>query len=189
MPLPQASRLIPALAGRRRGRIVPTAAAGRLYTLRFSNPGEDKTSEAHDGTQLTSNVELGVEEPMLPLIEQHQHELEALCQRFFVVRLELFGSAVGGAFDSARRRSGFSRRIPPAGASRAGRRLFWPAALVGRFAGAKKSIWCRTRRPTTGSSATRSTRNARFCMPHEPRASCWRTFARRQSASASLPPE
>jgi hypothetical protein len=39
---------------------------------------------------------------MLPLIEQHQHELEALCQRFFVARLELFGSAVGGAFDSAR---------------------------------------------------------------------------------------
>ena len=37
---------------------------------------------------------------MLPLIEQHQHELEDIC-RSSSSSLELFGSAVGGAFDSA----------------------------------------------------------------------------------------
>ncbi len=36
---------------------------------------------------------------MLPLIDQHRPELEALCRRNAVVRLELFGSATGEQFD------------------------------------------------------------------------------------------
>jgi predicted nucleotidyltransferase len=32
-------------------------------------------------------------------IEDHRVALEALCRRFQVLRLELFGSAVGGTFD------------------------------------------------------------------------------------------
>jgi predicted nucleotidyltransferase len=33
------------------------------------------------------------------IIQDHQQELEALCARFGVRRLELFGSAAGGSFD------------------------------------------------------------------------------------------
>ncbi|MBC7784482.1 MAG: nucleotidyltransferase domain-containing protein [Burkholderiales bacterium] len=36
---------------------------------------------------------------MLDLIEQHRAALEALCAKYGVRRLELFGSAVGGGFD------------------------------------------------------------------------------------------
>jgi uncharacterized protein len=36
---------------------------------------------------------------MLPLIEQHRPQIEALCRRSRVQRLELFGSAARGAFD------------------------------------------------------------------------------------------
>src|SRR5260370_36711458 len=38
---------------------------------------------------------------MLPLIDQHRPELEALCRRNAVARLELFGSATGEQFDPA----------------------------------------------------------------------------------------
>jgi hypothetical protein len=38
---------------------------------------------------------------MLRLIEQHRAKLEQLCQRHQVARLELFGSAAMGEFDSA----------------------------------------------------------------------------------------
>ena len=34
-----------------------------------------------------------------PLIAERRSELEGLCRRFHVQRLELFGSALGGAFD------------------------------------------------------------------------------------------
>ena len=37
----------------------------------------------------------------LPLIETHRAELQALCRRLLVRRLELFGSAVRGGFDPA----------------------------------------------------------------------------------------
>jgi len=37
---------------------------------------------------------------MIPEIEQRRAELEALCRRFGVRRLELFGSAATGAFHS-----------------------------------------------------------------------------------------
>lgn len=39
---------------------------------------------------------------MNPLIAAHQPEIEALCRRFRVKRLEVFGSAVRGDFDPAR---------------------------------------------------------------------------------------
>ena len=38
---------------------------------------------------------------MLQLIEKHRVELEGLCRRHHVSRLELFGSAVSGGFDAA----------------------------------------------------------------------------------------
>jgi uncharacterized protein len=37
---------------------------------------------------------------MIPLIEEHRQTLEALCREYRVKRLELFGSAVTGGFDS-----------------------------------------------------------------------------------------
>ncbi len=36
---------------------------------------------------------------MVPLIEQHQSEIAALCRKYGVKRLELFGSAARGDFD------------------------------------------------------------------------------------------
>lgn len=36
---------------------------------------------------------------MNPLIALHRMELEQLCRRYHVLRLELFGSATGGDFD------------------------------------------------------------------------------------------
>jgi predicted nucleotidyltransferase len=39
---------------------------------------------------------------MLPLIEQHRAEIEALCRNYRVTRLELFGSAARGEFDPDR---------------------------------------------------------------------------------------
>jgi uncharacterized protein len=36
---------------------------------------------------------------MLPLIEQHRSQIEALCRKYQVRRLELFGSAARGDFD------------------------------------------------------------------------------------------
>ncbi len=40
--------------------------------------------------------------PLPDLIEQHRAEIPALCARFGVRRLELFGSAATGVFDPAR---------------------------------------------------------------------------------------
>jgi predicted nucleotidyltransferase len=39
---------------------------------------------------------------MLPLIEQHRPQVESLCRKYRVTRLELFGSAARGDFDPAR---------------------------------------------------------------------------------------
>ncbi|MBP7746342.1 MAG: nucleotidyltransferase domain-containing protein [Phycisphaerae bacterium] len=39
---------------------------------------------------------------MLPLIDQHRAELTALCRRYHVARLDVFGSAATGEFDPAR---------------------------------------------------------------------------------------
>jgi len=38
---------------------------------------------------------------MIELIEEHQAEIHTLCRQFGVLRLDLFGSAVTGAFDAA----------------------------------------------------------------------------------------
>ncbi len=38
---------------------------------------------------------------MIDLIEQHHAELRTLCRRYGVLRLDLFGSAATGAFQSA----------------------------------------------------------------------------------------
>lgn len=38
---------------------------------------------------------------MLELIEQHREQIAALCRKYRVRRLELFGSAAGDAFDPA----------------------------------------------------------------------------------------
>jgi hypothetical protein len=39
---------------------------------------------------------------MLPLIAERRSEIDALCQRFHVRRLDMFGSAARGDFDPAR---------------------------------------------------------------------------------------
>ena len=39
---------------------------------------------------------------MIPLVEQHLKEIEAICREFGVLKLEVFGSAVTGEFDSDR---------------------------------------------------------------------------------------
>jgi predicted nucleotidyltransferase len=41
-------------------------------------------------------------ELMIELIEQNRREIEALCRKYRVKRLELFGSAARGEFDAAR---------------------------------------------------------------------------------------
>jgi predicted nucleotidyltransferase len=38
---------------------------------------------------------------MIPLIEQHREQIAALCRKYGVRRLELFGSAARGDFDPA----------------------------------------------------------------------------------------
>ena len=38
---------------------------------------------------------------MLPLIENHRSEIEVLCRKYRVVRIELFGSAARGGYDPA----------------------------------------------------------------------------------------
>lgn len=37
---------------------------------------------------------------MIELVQQHVHEIESLCQKHHVARLELFGSAVTGEFNA-----------------------------------------------------------------------------------------
>jgi predicted nucleotidyltransferase len=39
---------------------------------------------------------------MIDLLEQHRPQIEALCRRFCVTRLDVFWSAATGKFDSAR---------------------------------------------------------------------------------------
>ena len=38
---------------------------------------------------------------MIDLVQQHRSEIAALCRKYGVRKLELFGSAAGGNFDSA----------------------------------------------------------------------------------------
>jgi len=39
---------------------------------------------------------------MIDLIKQHREQIAALCRRYGIRRLELFGSAASGAFDAGR---------------------------------------------------------------------------------------
>jgi len=39
---------------------------------------------------------------MIELVEQHRSEITALCRKYGVRKLELFGSAAGGKFDPAK---------------------------------------------------------------------------------------
>jgi len=38
---------------------------------------------------------------MIALIEKHRHEIESLCRKYRVKKLEIFGSAASGEFDPA----------------------------------------------------------------------------------------
>jgi predicted nucleotidyltransferase len=55
---------------------------------------------------------------MIDLIERHRAEVEALCRRYHVKRLELFGSAADGTFDPARSDLDFVLEFLPAAAGR-----------------------------------------------------------------------
>ncbi|HEY8667986.1 MAG TPA: nucleotidyltransferase domain-containing protein [Tepidisphaeraceae bacterium] len=52
---------------------------------------------------------------MLALIERHRPQIEELCRRFGVKRLELFGSAMRGDFDAARSDLDFLVEFSPLG--------------------------------------------------------------------------
>jgi predicted nucleotidyltransferase len=51
---------------------------------------------------------------MIPLIEQHLDEVAAVCRKYGVVRLELFGSAAKGTFDAAQSDLDFFVEFKPA---------------------------------------------------------------------------
>lgn len=50
---------------------------------------------------------------MIPLIEEKRPELEALCLRYRVLRLALFGSGTGEAFDPSRSDLDFAVEFAP----------------------------------------------------------------------------
>jgi predicted nucleotidyltransferase len=54
----------------------------------------------HAGSRPDYAPKLRTEVAMLKLIEEHRPELDDLCRRHHVSRLELFGSAVSGEFDA-----------------------------------------------------------------------------------------
>jgi uncharacterized protein len=55
---------------------------------------------------------------MIDLIDRHRTELDELCRRHHVRRLEVFGSAVDGTFDTARSDLDFLLEFLPAAAGR-----------------------------------------------------------------------
>lgn len=56
---------------------------------------------------------------MIAVLDEHRDEVIALCRRFGVRRLEVFGSAVSGEFDSTRSDVDFLVELdPPGGMSR-----------------------------------------------------------------------
>ena len=55
---------------------------------------------------------------MIDLIERHQAELEALCRKYRVKTLEVFGSAADGTFDPARSDLDFLLEFLPEAAGR-----------------------------------------------------------------------
>lgn len=61
---------------------------------------------------------------MAPIIEKHRAELDDVCQRFHVTRLELFGSAAGARFDQDRSDLDFLVQFEPGSAADAAKRYF-----------------------------------------------------------------
>lgn len=55
---------------------------------------------------------------MIDLIERHRAEIEELCRRYHVERLELFGSAADGTWDPATSDLDFLLELLPAAAGR-----------------------------------------------------------------------
>lgn len=61
---------------------------------------------------------------MAPIIDEHREELADLCRRFYVERMELFGSAAGPKFDLATSDLDFLVTFKPAPPITAARRYF-----------------------------------------------------------------
>jgi uncharacterized protein len=61
---------------------------------------------------------------MLPLIEEHRSTIEALCQRYGIKRLEIFGSAVRGDFDPSTSDVDFFYEFDPANREKLADRYF-----------------------------------------------------------------
>jgi hypothetical protein len=67
---------------------------------------------------------------MIAEISSHREELDALCRRFHVRRLDLFGSAAGGDFDAGRSDLDFLGEFEPAP----------PGGYADAFFGLKESL-------------------------------------------------
>jgi predicted nucleotidyltransferase len=75
------------------------AVGDRLLAPRASDDGNTRISLVLNNGYITDNPEFA----MLPLIAEHRAEIAALCRRFGVRRLAVFGSAARGAdFDPQR---------------------------------------------------------------------------------------
>ena len=61
---------------------------------------------------------------MIPAIEQHRHQIADLCRLYGVKRLELFGSAASGEFDSAHSDVDFFYELDPTVADNPADRFF-----------------------------------------------------------------
>ena len=70
---------------------------------------------------------------MIPLIEQHRSELDRLCRESRVRRLDLFGSAASGNFDSATSDLDFIATFADTGSGYANRYLAFAESLEAMF--------------------------------------------------------
>jgi hypothetical protein len=61
---------------------------------------------------------------MIPLVEQHRDQIAELCRLYGLKRLELFGSAASGDFDSTRSDVDFFYELDPAVADNLADRFF-----------------------------------------------------------------
>jgi uncharacterized protein len=67
---------------------------------------------------------------MVPLIAERREEVAAICRRFHVRRLEVFGSAAGGGFDPARSDIDFLVEFEPEA----------PGSALGTYLGLKEAL-------------------------------------------------
>ena len=92
-----------------------------------SDDGNTRISPVLNNGYITDNPEFA----MLPLIAEHRAEIAALCRRFGVRRLAVFGSAARGAdFDPARSDLDFLVEFEP----------LQPGAYVDAFFGLKEGL-------------------------------------------------